>query len=267
VICEVPGAVLEIARVLPVGKDVADRLLSDARMASVWRELGRRVAQLVRTEPKPEPCAGAAYATAIEARLARLDPYRRLDAWELSPVTSTAEQGAGWATADSACAAIFAFAVVEFSSKRSATTSTEVENAKGKWEAAAALLQTFAKSAPMRPAIGFEKMALQRSADFIREQIQLLEQRGDSPYVVGAQKTDLRTEARGQRAEVKGQVRALVRDIEQLLGTSMRGTAATIANVALDIPDGSGQVITAKDIENWTRHSPKVGSKSSEIDN
>ncbi len=207
----VPAAVKAIAAVLPVGKDISNRLLSDGRMKDIWPALLRIAKE--------------------EVGIDGIGNWQRLTTWGIF------DQGVS--RQEQACAALFAYAVVEFSGERVVGTRSDFDQF-AKESLSAAELCRAAIERDGRPRIDPAlAAALKVVADYFEEQGQRRLQSG-SPYVV-----ERSSRARGEDVK-RGRVRALALEMHRLFGSFRYGTTATIAMVALE-----GSKISARDVENW----------------
>jgi hypothetical protein len=206
----VPPAVRSMAKVMPVGADIAHRLLTDGRMKTVWRELKRTP---VASEEIPSVLSGPAFPPRLQ--VANLNSFERLKTWDIP------DQGIS--LQEQACAAFFAYAVIELSSQRAIGTQAQFDVLAKKWLDAANLCRS----------IG-EKTAAER----IEDQVRLRPLR--SPYILGRS-----SKGRGDD-KTRTQVRALAAAAHRIFGSFLYGTVATIATVALQTK------ITKQSVINWS---------------
>ena len=211
----VPSAVREMAAVLPVGHAIAERLLTDARMKKVWRYLRRRDVSPV---------------------LDHLNSYERLSHWEIDGDFSAQDQG---------CAALFAFAVIEFSGSRNIWTRTQAAKWAEEFDSASQLC-AWIKDDPMfepevRQAASVMAAALPKHGQLLKEQGRPVDLgQNDAPYIL--------SRSSGERGddEVRAKVRVLATATRRIYGSPLYRTVATIATVAL--PDhGIGE----ESVRNW----------------
>lgn len=221
-----PAAVVEMARILPIGKDVAERLLNDPRMVGVWRELQRRNRQ-----PRKEVHVPNEFSILKQEHLLVEERFR-LRHWGIDDrKVSLQEQ---------ACAAIFAYVVIEFGQKRAVITGAEAQASTEPWLAAAERCR-WALENETRPVID-----LNLSRELLRVS-QYFDDMAQRIYTNSAYLLSRDSRERGND-EARARFRALALFVHQLYGTFLLGTSATIATVAL----GLDKPIDRKSAENWS---------------
>lgn len=201
-----PAAVVEMARVLPIGRDVAERLLSDDRMVGVWRELGRR-------EPLP---------------LAVNDRYL-LNHWDIDDRHVSPQ--------DRACAALFAFVVIEFAQKRTIITSAHAQASVAMWGDVVKCCRSVPEHDTANNADLARSLAV--VAKYFEDRASVFDPK--SPYFLS------RSARERSDDETRARVRALGRMMHKIYGSFLYGTLATMATVALGLEDE----IARKSAENW----------------
>jgi hypothetical protein len=198
----VPGAVRGIAPFLPVGKAVAQRLLTDHRMKSPWRVLE---SQAVTSEA-----------------IGQLDSLQRLETWGISNL--------GVPLHEQACAAFFSGVVLELGVPKNARTGRDVAAIMRPWRSAAAQCQ-IALNMPGRPGIEPElASALSASREYFEDYAQFLERAiKNSPYFFP------RSSGKPGEDQIRGKVRAIAVVTQKIFGSFLCGTVATVATVALQL--------------------------------
>lgn len=219
----VPLAVKSMATVLPVGADIAQRLLTDPKMKAVWQELRRAD---VTTE---KILSGPAFPPRLQ--VANLNSFERLKHWKKPDLDFSLQ--------DQACAALFAYTVVEFSFSRSIGTRSNAKAQAAPLFSAAETCRWIANEPPYPSPE--EKSALEVAAAYIENragwQLGVLL---NSPYIVGERSSRMRGDDK-----IRGQVRALAAATHRIFGSFLYGTVATVATVALQ------KAVTKQSVINW----------------
>ncbi len=203
----VPQSVLSIASALPLEGDVARRLLTDQRMKEVWRILRR--------------------AKVSQQTINALPGWRRLAETQGVPLE------------DQACAAFFAYAVMELSNRREIGTRSQFDAFARPWFAAAELCRWVTENEP-RVRIDPEfAQSIARVGVYFEDEGRSREQKG-SPYVL--------ERSSGQRNDdgVRGRVRALATEMHKMFGHFFYRTVATVAMIAMQVDD-----IDEHKVRNW----------------
>lgn len=206
----VPRAVKSMAMAIQVGVDIARRLLTDPRMQAVWPELKR--ARVI-TEEIPGPLPGPAFPPSLQ--IANLDSLERLKTWDI-PDRDVPLQ-------DQACAAFFAFVVIELSNKRIVLTRAQVEK----------LAQRYLDAANICRSLGEHEAAAR-----VENQVRL-----SGPNILE------RSSVQRGDDEIRARVRALATATKRIFGKTLYGTVATVVAVALGI-----EPVTKKSIINWCKN-------------
>lgn len=216
----VPEAVRAIAPYLfrsTSGKrfQVSKRLLIDPRMKSVWRQLLKR---------NVEPNA-----------ISTLQGYQRLRSYDLPEHHFIIQQHA--------CAAFYAYTVVECSSKRTIGIRADADGLAEQYLSAVRTLRGFA--AEFRHFVSpDEALALELAANCIERETKwqhahLLA----SPYIVGQRTNQVRSFGNLERATV----RALAVELHRIFGSYLLQTVGTVATVALNLKNQ----ISKSDAKHW----------------
>jgi hypothetical protein len=212
----VPQAVRKMAEHFPVGVDVQRRLLTDARMRSVWVSLRR--------------------ASVTREAIDKLESSKRLSSYGVemlewrSPAPRPNDEF--WFTLeDEACAAFFATAAVELTFPRPAVMRAEIGRQAERHRDAAALLHAKShETADPELAGMFAAVAVLLERD-ARE----IEERKDAHVLDYSKKND----------ELRIRVRRFATQARRIFGKYRRGTIATVASVALK------QGVSERDVRNW----------------
>jgi hypothetical protein len=224
----VPPMIVSLASAMSsFGQEIADRLLTDPKMESVWQTLT---------------------VTDVDAAaLEKLPENLRLDHWvEASLGTRDATDN------DAACAAFFASAVIIFTLGNRSVKEHDIKREMSRWRDGAALCRE-ALSGPHRarvdPALA---AALSMSADYFEGWAGSIERSAaSSPYLIGRgarKKGVLR-----RNDNIRGQVCDLARITHKVFGSFLHVPIATAATVV------TGQSISPKSVENWSKAAPSKG--------
>lgn len=219
----VPQAVTAIARVIATGPDVARRLLTDERMKGVWRHLRRADVEVA------------------DDALAQLPPFLLLESYDIR-ISRLSNR-------DRACAAVFGFAVTEFSAKREVWTRARLQKFKERWNDATALCRWISAD-PMfdrefRKAASAVMPGFEKHARILKQKGRLVDfGENASAYYLGRSQ-DKRGDDLGD--QTRGKTRALALMMGRLYGDRMYGITATVAAVATQTE------VAKHDVRNWCR--------------
>jgi hypothetical protein len=181
------------------GQEVVDRLLTDARMESVWQTLRARNVNAV----------------ALDALPSNL----RLDNW----VEGSLETGDATPN-DEACVAFFAAAVIEFKLANKPVYASDVSELIGPWREAARQCRLALRNPLFRPLVDGEfERSLSIVERFFEERAAFVES-GSSPYLLGRERKD---------DAARGIVRGIAKQTKLIFGQFLYGTIATVASVGL----------------------------------
>jgi hypothetical protein len=208
-----------LIEMLQVGRDIAERLLTDPKMESVWSYL-----------LSEDVTADA---------IANLPDKLRMSHWGIS------ERGVS--LQEQACVALFAYVVIEFGQLRPAGTRRNADARAAPYFDAARICRVLVEDAP-RPSPE-EKHALELAATYIDEWTNWqLNQLKASPYTVGERSNERRGGAYRSSADItRGRVRSLTVMAQAIFPAPRPKIIATIATVAL------GEEIPSKSVSNWRR--------------
>jgi hypothetical protein len=229
---EAPDVVRRLAEVLPpFGREIAERLLTDPRMRTVWPQLLKdhnSTVESVRDVPS---------LTGLEPRLraTNLELLERLSDWDIPDH--------GIPPAEQRCAAFFAFTVIELSLARTAAIQTQADNLAGPCLDAAALCRSALQDDPAMIVHPKLAEALTAVGAYFEEQGRLRRQE-DSPYIMK------RSSKNRGNDEVRAKTRALATATHRIFGSFLYHTVATVM-VALQVNG-----ITEKDMRNWCADLP-----------
>jgi hypothetical protein len=126
----IPSVIKEMALAIPVGETISRRLLTDLGMKGVWKYLQSR---------EVNPTA-----------LAALKSWQRLENWDIPIQGPLRQDQKDVSLQDRACAAFFAYAVVEFSNHREIWTRQEAQRYAEPWFSAAIALPVGLTPTPPR---------------------------------------------------------------------------------------------------------------------
>jgi hypothetical protein len=193
------SAIDAMAEVMPVGKDIANRLLTDPQMKTVWHYLKR-----VKVET-----------SALET----LPLNQRLSNWGIDDYNVSAN--------GHACAAFLAHIVLELGVPKEAATRFDVSDLIAPWRRGAAQCR-FALSIPGRPSFDKElAKALSTVEGYFEEQANFIEQaNANNPYVLSKSKENDITRV---------WVRAIAKGSLGIFGSPFYGIVAKTATVALNL--------------------------------
>jgi hypothetical protein len=194
---------------IPVGREVADRLLTDPRMDAVWRGLLRK----------------KKYAPDRD-NIENLPEGLRLGHWGLAEYRLSHPQRA--------CVALFADTVKEFSLDRPAGTIDDADERAAPYFAAAEVCRKVLDQPPYPPSE--MKQALEMAAAYIEElttwQLKHLK---DSPYTMGKRSNERSDGAYRSFSDIeRGRVRHLLNATITIYGRPLPAIVAEIASVALN---------------------------------
>ena len=184
-----------MAAVLPVGCDIAQRLLTDQRMQNVWSTLLRARG--------PVEDVSTAFADFNYQRAGNLRPLERLTAWDEDIDERSIP------LAQQRCAAYLAYIAIEFTLERTVVTRAHYDELAKRFTDAAALTRLYANES---------------AASMIEYPIG--ERAG--PYVLK------RSSGRRNDDKIRARVRALASGTQRIFGLLMYGTVATVATIALN---------------------------------
>jgi hypothetical protein len=177
------------------------------------------------------------------AALEALPPNLRLDNW----VEASLEMRDATAN-DKACAAFFASAVITFTNKNPTVKEYDIEQQAKRWRDGAKLCREALSGmhrARVDPALA---AALSMSADYFEGWASSIERSAaSSPYLIGR---GARLRAPGGNENIRGQVCDLAHVAHGVFGLSLYVPIATAACVV------TGQAISSKSVENWSKASP-----------
>lgn len=219
----VPPAVRAIAAVFPIGPNIAKRLLTDERMRGVWKYLRRADIEVG------------------DNALAHLPPSLRLETYDI-PIQRLSNR-------DRACAAVFGFAVAEFSSKRNVWTRARLRKFAARWNDATELCR-WVSAEPMfdpefRKAASEVVQGFEKHARILEDHGRLVEIGPDARAYYMGRSQGTRNDER--RDEVRGKTRKLALMMGRFYGDRMYGVTATISAVAAQTK------VTKRDVRNWCR--------------
>jgi hypothetical protein len=212
-----PDAVTAMAEVLPIGKVIKDRLITDKRMDSVWPELRKWPVDPNIVEKVDLEVGGIRLPDQYELRLA---PQVRLRTYGISIANRSPQ--------DQAIAAVFAFCVIEFSQVRLSGTVKDAQRLAQPYFDAAATYRSLMSEAPHPPPE--IKHAIEVATAYAEHWAQSMSQRAQNgPYFAGVYDSKLGTELRAR-------FRVLTAATHTIYKMRMPHTVATMLSVALDIP-------------------------------
>ncbi|MDR3420101.1 MAG: hypothetical protein P4L80_02475 [Xanthobacteraceae bacterium] len=220
----VPAIVRLLRRRVGIGRDVALRLTTDARMVGPWKEV-RRQAKRLETIDRD----------GFQVRLAALPDCLKADTWLGGPCPSID-------LTDQACVAFFLAAVIESAIPKKAVSEHAIAQEAQRWRAGAALCRE-ATYSPHRGPIDCElREALRISSAYFNEWAAFVETASEGPYKIKRGTRKLGPLAGNDAA--RGYVRAVAEVLSDLFSSPLRGTIATTATIVL------GCSISNKDVEN-----------------
>jgi hypothetical protein len=201
------------------------RLLTDQRMKNVWPALRRAK---VTSEAISDVLPGLARPPGLQ--VANLESIERLKTWDI-PDRDVSLQ-------DQACAALFAFTVIEFDFPRPIGTQDAADALAAPLFSAAKTCRWIANEAPSPSPK--EKSALETAAAYIENWAAWqLKHLLDNPYVIGKRSSG--------DDKIRARVRALATATHRIFGSFLYGTVATVATVALQ-PETT---LTPRTVRNW----------------
>ncbi len=227
----IPRAVREVSARFGDDHPIGLLLRTEPRMRRVWQTLASEGRKRELGNQKD-----------FEDHLDSLPNRYRMETWG-APTD-------GISLADRACGAFFIAIATIFTVRNRAVTKNDIADEAKRWRTGAALCREAIHSPQWgAPTDRATVDALSLSAAYFDELANFIETatRG-SPYVIGR---DSHNRAPGGDDAIRGQVRALAKVTEEILGSFLYGTVAIAASVA------TGESISPKSVENWCSDLPR----------